>query len=125
MQDHLLRAERGMERTALESTMSVNTEETLCIPVTLGKVYQEMNLSPVELLRNYALNQIHARIHKYEAERSFFESKHKNSYEAFRDLIESMEGEENFEWEEDLMDWEFAMVNLSYWQGKAREIAIE
>lgn len=70
-------------------------------------------------------NQIHARIHKYEAEKSFFESKHKSSFEAFRERIESMQDEENFEWEDDLMDWEFAMVNLTYWQEKAREIAAE
>lgn len=27
-----------------------------------------------------------------------------------------MENEENFEWEDDLMDWEFAVENLSVWQ---------
>ena len=29
-----------------------------------------------------------------------------------------MEKEENFEWEDDLMDWEFAFENFRYWQKK-------
>ncbi|MGA7878101.1 MAG: hypothetical protein WCA08_20750 [Desulfoferrobacter sp.] len=105
--------------------MLANTETTLSIPAALSKVYQEMHLSPVELLKDYALAQIQARIQKYEAETSFFETKHKSSFEAFRERIESMEDEEDFEAEDDLMDWEFAVVSLGYWKEKAREIATE
>ena len=33
-----------------------------------------------------------------------------------------MEHEENFEWEDDLMDWEFAVENLTLWRKRLREI---
>lgn len=39
--------------------------------------------------------------------------------------VGSMEKEENFEWEDDLMDWEFAFENFRYWQKKAHEIKSE
>ena len=114
---------RVTEKMAEESIMTTNSERSVSIPAALSKVYQEMHLSPVELLKDYALSQIQARIQKYEAEASFFATKHESSFEAFRERIESMENQEEFEAEDDLMDWEFAVVSLDYWKEKAREIA--
>ena len=40
------------------------------------------------------------------------------NFREFEVRIENMENEENFEWEDDLMDWKFAVENLIYWQKK-------
>jgi len=36
-----------------------------------------------------------------------------------------MRNVENFEWEDDLMDWEFAVENLELWRKKVQEIDIQ
>jgi hypothetical protein len=106
----------------LEVSMSENIERAVCIPDGLRKIYSEMDISPMELLKNYALNQMLGRIHKYEAENKFFEDKYGCNLETFKGRLESMEEQENFTWDDDLMDWEFAAFNLKHWEAKTREI---
>ncbi|MDR4507418.1 MAG: hypothetical protein MRJ65_04120 [Candidatus Brocadiaceae bacterium] len=74
------------------------------------------------LLKNYALNLVNGKIQKYEVEKSCFEKKYGQSLEDFRRKLDAMENEENFEWEDDLNDWEFAVENLKYWKRKASEL---
>jgi hypothetical protein len=105
--------------------MATNVEGTLHIPAAIRKVYSEIDISPVSLLKNYALSHIHGRIQKYEAENMFYERKYKSTFEAFKREVESTENEEDFDRDDDLMDWEFAVTNLSYWREKARELAAE
>lgn len=51
----------------------------------------------------------------------FFEHKYSAKFEyAFRQI----KGEENFEKEEDLDDWEFAFNALKWWDKKANELRI-
>jgi len=88
------------------------------IPKFLLTFYQDAAISPADLLKNYALNHIMGKIHKYEAENNFFIKKYSCSFKEFKDRIEHMENEENFEWEDDLMDWEFAVENLAEWKRK-------
>jgi len=45
----------------------------------------------------------------------------KCAYYQFKDKLESMENEENFQWEDDLMDWQFAVENMHYWKNKLKE----
>ena len=105
--------------------MAIHIKKDFEIPDELMNIYQEMEVSPVGLLKNYALNLVNGKIHKYEVEKSCFEKKYGQSLEEFRRKIDVMENEENFEWEDDLGDWEFAVENLKYWKRKAAELQSE
>jgi hypothetical protein len=105
--------------------MPTKVESNLRLPANLKKIYGELDISPVSLLRNYALNHIFAKIQKYEAESMVYERKYRDTFEAFKEKVESMENEEDFAREDDLMDWEFVVANLKYWREKAHELASE
>lgn len=100
-------------------------KDNLEISGLLKSIYKEMEISPVGILRNYALNLVYSRAHKYEAENMHFEKKYGCKFSEFKQKIESMKNDENFEWEDDLMDWEFAVENLKYWQEKIQDIRNE
>ncbi|MBI5416972.1 hypothetical protein HZA55_03350, partial [Candidatus Poribacteria bacterium] len=68
------------------------------------------------------LNQVYSKIHKYDNENIHFSKKYNCSFEEFNHKIDLMNDKENFDWEDDLMDWKFAFENLKYWQKKAKEI---
>ncbi len=101
--------------------MQHNLVESVEIPKFLFAFYQEAAISPADLLRNYALNHILSKIHKYEAENNHFIKKYSCKFKEFRVKIKNMENEENFEWEDDLMDWEFAVENLAVWKKQTRK----
>jgi hypothetical protein len=102
--------------------MAFVTHEKLEIPTSLANLYQEMAVSPIMLLKNYALTHIYTMIQKYEVENTYFEKKYGCTFQEFKTKVERMENEENFEWEDDLMDWEFAVENLVVWKHKAEEV---
>ena len=95
------------------------------VPASLLSIYQEMAVSPVDLLKNYASGLIKEKITKYEAEDRNFMNKYACNFEQFKARVEAMENEENFEWEDDLMDWEFAIANIDLWRRKARSADIK
>ncbi len=102
--------------------MSSTVSEKFEIPDSLASIYRDMAVSPVILLKNYALNHVHSMIQKYEAENICFEKKYGCLFDEFRSKVDDMENEENFEWEDDLADWEFAAENLGLWRKKLEEI---
>jgi hypothetical protein len=59
-------------------------------------------------VKNQALMMMMAKMDKYESENKFFERKYRMSFEAFRNKIEEKEEKENFEEEDDYLDWRFA-----------------
>ncbi len=95
---------------------SVTIEKDFKIPNSIKDVYIEMDISPVSILKKYALNIIHGKIQKYEAENMVFEKKYKCRYDDFKSKVEKIKDDEVFEWDDDLMDWEFAINNLKHWQ---------
>jgi len=105
--------------------MQHNLIESIEIPKFLFAFYQDAAISPTELLRNYALNHILSKIHKYEAEDNYFRKKYSCKFREFKAEIETMENEENFEREDDLMDWEFAVENLAVWKRKQQLFVIK
>lgn len=52
----------------------------------------------------------------------FLKKKHGQSFEEFRRKIDIVENEENFELEDDLKDWEFAIENIKFWKKRAKEL---
>lgn len=102
--------------------MTAIVKEKLEISDALLQLYQEMAISPVMLLTNYALSHIHAKIQKYTAENAYFEKKYGGTLKKLKSKVELMENEENFEWEDDLMDWEFAVENVTLWRKRLQDI---
>jgi len=92
------------------------------IPTSLLSIYQEMAVSPVDLLKNYALGVIRNKIVKYETEDRDYRKKYACDFEQFKARLTAIENEENYEWEDDLMDWEFAVTNLQIWRGKEQMV---
>ena len=103
----------------------MSLRESFELPEKLKNIYTIMDVSPVGILRNYALNLIYGKVSKYEVEIRTFEKKYRCSFEEFKNKIELMDNEENFEWEDDFMDWQFASENLLYWKKKMDEIMSE
>jgi hypothetical protein len=59
-------------------------------------------------VKNQALLMMMAKIYKYESEYKFFEKKYRMSFEDFRHKIEETKEKEEFEEEDDYLDWRFA-----------------
>ncbi len=93
------------------------------IPKPLLNIYQEMAMFPVDLLKNHALNMIRNKITQYKTEDMVFRKKYSCDFDKFKARIRAMDNEENFEWEDDLMDWEFAVTNQQLWRRKERIVS--
>lgn len=63
-----------------------------------------------------------AKVEQYRAECEFFERKYGMRLEQLREALQNTKGEEEFDREEDLADWEFAEVALRWWEEKIREL---
>jgi len=83
------------------------------------KLYDELGLSPEEPLRAYLQQYIKKKIHRYESEIKFYERK----YRAKLEDIKKCSGDD-FDFEDELMDWEFAFENLKFWKNKLKQIGI-
>ena len=102
--------------------MAVAQYETVNIPTALAHLYHEMAISPMILLKNYALTQIYTSIQKYLVESRYFETKYGCSFAEFQAKLAAMDNAEHFEWEDDALDWEFAVENLRLWEQRAQEV---
>ncbi len=98
------------------------TYESIQIPQTMGEVYRELKISPQSLLQQYITSAVYGKINKYEAETLFFEKKYSSTYEAFSKKVNSMINQENYEWDDDLMDWEYAQEALLRWKQKLNAV---
>ena len=105
--------------------MTPTQSTTMSIPETLSKLYTEMAISPLVILKEYALTHIHTTIQKLDLENRSFEQKYGCTFHEFQARLEAMENEENFSWEDDLMDWEFAKENLTLWTKRKEELEAE
>ncbi len=60
-------------------------------------------------IKNQALLMLMAKIEKFEAENRRFEAKYHSSFNEFKINMEEMRGMEDFEKEDDYLDWRFAV----------------
>jgi hypothetical protein len=98
------------------------SQKVIEIPEELINIYKNMDLSPILILKNYAINIIYNKVSKYEAEINFFKNKYVCSFEELKNKTQDIKNEENFEWDDDLLDWEFAIENFKYWQEQIKLI---
>lgn len=87
----------------------------LTISNDLFEIYQKIGQDPQLLLKNYARDVVISKLQKYQAESAQLETKYGMPFAAFKEKVENMKDSEDFQWEDDLMDWEFAVENIKYW----------
>ena len=78
--------------------------------------------SPDELIRDWALITALSKVEQYRAECELFRRKYGMELEEFESLLRERKGQEDFEKEEDLEDWEFAASALKWWERKLEEL---
>lgn len=60
-------------------------------------------------IKNQALLMLVAKIDKYTAEKKRYEAKYHTSFAEFQKKMEQMHGMEDFETDDDFLDWQFAV----------------
>jgi hypothetical protein len=88
--------------------------------VLLGEGYR----STEEVFRGWALMTAMSKLEQYRAECELFEKKHGGTLADFERTTHLMMGQEDFNREDDLADWEFATQALEWWHSKAEELRI-
>ncbi len=96
--------------------------DKLLLSDELLDVYKKLGEEPLIILKNYALDMVMAKIQKYEAESKKFSKQYHTTFSRFKKKVESIKQGENFRWEEDLLDWQFAEENLKYWKKVLKNI---
>ena len=90
---------------------------------TVEEVFlREGYISQAEALSDWALFLAMSKVEQYRADCEFFERKHGMRHEEFEQSIHACKGQEDFEKEEDLDDWEFSIDAVKWWQSKVREL---
>jgi hypothetical protein len=90
--------------------------------MTVTEILKQAGECEDHALREHATLLALSKMSRYESECALFEKKYKESFHAFKRRIAAMRNEENFEAEDDLMDWEFAHEALNWWKGKLEDI---
>ena len=86
--------------------------KTIQINNTLIDVLKYGNINPEKALTEYAIIDLLNKKDKYEQDVRAYEQKYNSDFYAFELKIHSQKNTENFEIEDDLMDWEFAVKCL-------------
>ncbi len=73
-------------------------------------------------LRDIALFQSLFKLDQYKAECEFYKKKYGKSYLALKKEVRRKKGMEDFQLENDLEDWQFAVNAIKWWSGKIREL---
>ena len=86
--------------------------------MTVAEILAEAGEDERQALREHATLLALSRISRYEAECGRFREKYGESLSSFRECLQSEEGREDFEKEDDLLDWEYAETALSWWRNR-------
>ena len=85
---------------------------------------EEGYLSTNELFRGWALLTALSRVDQYRAESERYEEKYGLSLRAFEQSLRTENEPEDFQKEEDLDDWLFAVEALKWWEAKVEELQL-
>lgn len=73
-------------------------------------------------IKNQALIMMLAKLDKYESENNFFERKYRMSFEDFQRKIEELKDDEDFEEDNDYLDWRFAKEAINGLRKQKQEL---
>ncbi|SMP48574.1 hypothetical protein SAMN06295888_10518 [Desulfonatronum zhilinae] len=90
--------------------------------MTVVEILKQAGECEDHVLREHATLLALSKMSRYEAECALFEEKYAEPFHAFKERVRSMLNEEDFQMDDDLMDWEFAHTALSWWKDKLEEI---
>lgn len=92
----------------------MSVEEGRSIPEDVLEALDYSNTDDIAL--DHVLLEAKAKCSEYREEVKRFEEHYGLDFEEFKDRIETKENDEDFEEEEDLMAWKFAVESLEYWE---------
>lgn len=90
--------------------------------MSISEILNKTGQTESVVLREYFILTGLTKLSRYEAECSRFKKKYGEPLESFRDMLNQKRNEEDFEQEDDLMDWEFANAALNWWQSRISEL---
>ncbi len=90
--------------------------------MSIAEILNKTGQTESMVLREYLILTGLSKMSRYEAEYARFERKYGESLESFRDMFSQKHNEEDFEQEDDLMDWEFVNAALNWWQSRIPEL---
>lgn len=85
-------------------------------------VKQGVRSSSEHVSKESALLFILAKIDQYKGEKEFFENKYGQDFYQLEKKTHVLKGQEDFQIEEDLEDWEFSLSSLEYWEKEYHKI---
>ncbi len=90
--------------------------------MTVAEILKQAGEREDLALKEYATLLALSKISRYEVECSLFEAKYREPLAQFQRHVQSLQDQEDFAVEDDLMDWEFADRALRWWQERLTEI---
>lgn len=78
--------------------------------------------SSAELIQDWVLMVAFSKVEQYKTECEFFGKKYRMKLEEFELFLHKEKGKEDFQKEEDLEDWEFALNALQWWEKKVKRL---
>lgn len=86
--------------------------------MTVADILKQAGEQEAQVLREHVTLLALSRISRYEAECALFEANYAEPFDAFRQRIQAMKNQEDFQADDDLLDWEFAHRALLGWREK-------
>jgi len=88
----------------------------------IKEILQKEGITEHNALLGQGLLTAYARVSHYEAVCRNFQEKYGLSFDEMKLRMESKTNEEDFQEEEDFIDWEFANVSLKWWLERVKEL---
>ena len=90
--------------------------------MTVAEILSQAGESETEALHEHAMLLCMSKISRFEAECRQFQAKYGKKFETVRKRLQNVQGKEDFETEDDLMDWEYAHSALAWWRERIEEL---
>ncbi len=84
--------------------------------MTVTEILNQVGTPQAAVLKEHVTLLALSKLSRYEAECSLFEAKYHEPLPSFRQRLQSMTDQEDFEADDDLVDWEFADRAVNWWR---------
>jgi len=89
----------------------------------IDSILNKLNgISKKDALKEYSLLMALSKRDKYKVECQKYQKKYQSEFLEFEKYLHSQKNYEDYEKENDLDDWEFALASLKWWEEKIREL---